>query len=291
MGEVPLLKQLHARYHDRGLELVGIPVDEDAQPVDRTVAEKGMSWPQLWDGKSDQGEIPKLYAVDDVPLLYLLDREGRLAGRFRSLAELERDLAEVLAAPPSAPREPRDQWQRPYTVADRVGIGPGSVVADVGAGEGYFALRLAARVGSEGKVYAVDIDEKALGKVRDGAQARGLPQVVPVLGETEDPKLPAAALDVALIADAYHEFRAHDAMLRALAAALKAGGRLAILETTDTLGRARSEYQERHRLPAEMLIEEAARHGLRLRSFEADFALPPGGGSHYLVVFEKARDR
>lgn len=272
---------------DQGIALLGISVDDSAQALDRMVAAKGIPWPQLWDGKEFAGEIPKLYAMDATPLLYLVDRAGRLAGRFRSVSEVERELPEVIAAPTSVPRTPRDQWQRPYAVMDSLRIRRGTVVADIGSGDGYLTWHLAARVGQEGRVYAVDIDEKALATLRQSAQAQKLSQVETVLGAADDPRLPVATLEVALIVDAYHEFTAHEGMLRGMYAALRPGGRLGILEISDALGLARREYQERHRLPAEVLVEDAARQGFRLASFEADFASPPAATGHYLIVLKK----
>jgi predicted methyltransferase len=287
VGEVPLLKQLRERHEAEGLSLLGISVDESAEALDRMVASKSIPWPQLWDAKAGEAEIPKLFVVDGTPLLYLIDRGGRVAGRFRSVAEVERELPEVLASSASLPRSPRDQWQRPNALMDRLGIKGGAVVADVGAGEGYFSRHLAARVGTEGKVYAVDVDEKALASLQASARAQGLSQVETVRGTADDPRLPASTVDVALIVDAYHEFTAPEAMLRRLHAALRPGGRLGLVEASDALGRPRKEYEERHRLPPEILIEEAARHGFRLKSFEPDFVPRPSGGGQYLVVFQK----
>lgn len=251
------------------------------------VADKGITWPQLWEAGDYDARVPKLFAVDGTPLLYLVDRGGRLAGRFGSLASLERELPEVLASPADLPRAPRDQWQRPNALMDQLGIRRAATVADIGAGQGYLTRHLAHRVGAEGKVYAVDIDEKALASLKQTAQAEGLRQVETVLGAADDPRLPDAALDAAIIVDSYHEFTAPEAMLRRIHATLRAGGRLGILERTDALGRARSEYQGRHRLPPEVVIEDVARHGLRLKAFASEFTLPSGDSVMYLLVFEK----
>lgn len=138
-----------------------------------------------------------------------------------------------------------------------------------------------------GRSTAVDIDEKALGSLQASARAQGLSQVETVYGTADDPRLPATSVEAALIVDAYHEFTAPDAMLRRLHAALRPGGRLGLVETSEALGRPRQEYQERHRLPPEMLIEEAARHGFRLKSFEPDFVRRPSEGGQHLIVFQK----
>jgi predicted methyltransferase len=286
VGEVPPLKQLVERYQAEGLTLVGVSVDENVAALDRMVAAKGIPWPQLWSDKGAEAEIPKSFALEGTPLLYLIDRAGRVSGRFGSVRSVERELPEVLASSATLARTPRDQWQRPNALMDRLGIRAGTSVADIGAGEGYFTRHLATRVGPQGKVYAVDIDEKALAKLRETSGAASLSQLETVLGTADDPRLPASAVEVALIVDAYHEFETPDAMLRRIHAAMRPGGRLGIMESTDKLGRPRKEYGERHRLPPELLIEEVARQGFRLKSFDADFATRPTDGQ-YLIVFEK----
>lgn len=198
MGEVPLLKRLAAKHEAEGLALLGVSVDSSARRLDLTVKEEAIPWPQLWDAKGYDAEVPRLYAMDGTPLLYLVDRGARLAGRFRSAADVESELPEALSTPAAVPRVPRDQWQRPNAIMDRLGVRAGSVVADVGAGEGYLARHLAARVEAAGKVYAVDIDEKALARLREAAGQHGIPQLEAVLGAPDDPRLPAAGIDVAL---------------------------------------------------------------------------------------------
>ena len=262
-------------------------VDSSVEAVDRMVAAQGITWPQLWAEGDYEAEVPKRFAVEGTPLLYLLDRAGRVAGRFSSLAAAERHLPEVLATPASIPRVARDLWQRPNALMDRLGVAPGSVVADIGAGEGYFTRHLAHRVGAQGKVYAVDIAEKVLATLKESLQADGLKQVEPLLGAADDPRLATSSLDAALVVDTYHEFTAPQAMVKRIQAALRPGGRLAIVERTDALGRARAEYGERHRMAAEVVVQEVSAQGLRLLSFEREFALDTGGETHFVLVFDK----
>src|SRR4030095_12824222 len=122
----------------------------------------------------------------------------------------------------------RDTWGKPQEVMDVLGIKAGSAVADVGAGEGYFTFRLAARVGPTGKVYAEDILDDRLDKIRTRATTQKLAQIETILGATDDPRLPAEQLDVVLVVNAYHEMREYDAMLRGMFRALKPGGLLGI---------------------------------------------------------------
>jgi predicted methyltransferase len=251
--------------------------------VETTVAQRGMFWPQLCDGKADEGEVAKLYNVQGTPDLFVIDRAGSIAVRLGSAATLDRHLAEVVADD-SFPRTQRDAWQRPVQVMETLGIKAGSAVADVGAGSGYFTFRLAGRVGSKGKVYAEDIDAKSLEQI----QERKLTQVVTIRGTEDDPKLPAGTLDAVLVVDAFHEFRSPPAMLTAFYNALKPGGRFGVLDTSAEAGKSRAEYMDHHNLPHEIVIEEAARAGLRLVSFEPDFARP-GDSPFYFAVFEKPK--
>jgi SAM-dependent methyltransferase len=106
----------------------------------------------------------------------------------------------------------------------------GSTVADLGAGSGYFTVRLGKAVGAMGRVYAVDIQPGMLDLLQQTVAREKLTNVVPVLGAVNDPKLPAGALDLVLMVDVYHEFSQPQAMLQRLREALKPGGRLVLLE-------------------------------------------------------------
>ena len=86
--------------------------------------------------------------------------------------------------------ENRDKWQRPNEVMDELGVQAGSVVGDVGAGQGYFTFRLATRVGPAGRVYSVDIDASRLAEIRKKAEREGLRQIELIHGATNDPRLP-----------------------------------------------------------------------------------------------------
>jgi ubiquinone/menaquinone biosynthesis C-methylase UbiE len=106
----------------------------------------------------------------------------------------------------------------------------GSTVADVGAGSGYYTIRLARAVGNEGKVFAVDIQPGMLELLQKAVSRERLTNVVPVLGTVDDPKLPAGSLDLILMVDVYHEFSQPQIMLQRMKDALKPGGRLVLLE-------------------------------------------------------------
>jgi precorrin-6B methylase 2 len=106
----------------------------------------------------------------------------------------------------------------------------GSTVADVGCGDGFYTIPLARFLGPSGKVYAEDIDDKALYKLRQNLIQEHLENVDVDKGLADDPQLPLDSLDAALIVNAYHEMPAHEAMLRHIRTALKQNGRLVLME-------------------------------------------------------------
>lgn len=180
----------------------------------------------------------------------------------------------------------RDEWQRPAEVFDALAVKPGHRVADIGSGWGYFTFRLAGRVGAEGKVYAVDIDEEAINKVWQRKEREKLTQVEPILGESADPRLPND-LDAVLIVDSYHEFREYDQTLQAVFRALKPGGRLVIIDGEAPSGRPRTEYHRLHCIPPELVREEAARHGFVFKESRPGFYDAEYGKKMYFLIFER----
>jgi arsenite methyltransferase len=123
----------------------------------------------------------------------------------------------------------RDAWQKPNQVVDKLGIEPGTQVADLGAGGGYFTWYLAEAVGPRGKVYAVEIDETALGIIEKEMKSRGITNVVPIRGESGDAKLPEP-VDLVFSCDTYHHMEDRVAYFRSLARYLKPDGKVAILD-------------------------------------------------------------
>src|SRR4029077_1157235 len=109
-------------------------------------------------------------------------------------------------------------------------IPKGASVADIGAGSGYITVKLAARVGSTGQVFANDDHTQMLDMLASKLSARHIRNVTLVQGSLDDPKLPAASVDLELMVDVYHEFSQPQAMLQHLREALKPGGRLVLLE-------------------------------------------------------------
>ena len=127
-------------------------------------------------------------------------------------------------------RPEREAEEAPDAALEAIGIARGATVADVGAGAGYFTWRLAERVGPSGKVYANDIQRAMLELLRKNIEARHLANVETVLGVEDDPRLPAARIDLVLLVDVYHEFSEPEKMLRKIRESLKPDGRLVLLE-------------------------------------------------------------
>jgi len=127
-------------------------------------------------------------------------------------------------------RPEREAEEHPDQALDELKLHRGMTVAEVGAGTGYMALRMARRVGPSGKVYANDLQPEMLQKLRANSQRQKLSNVETVQGSETDPKLPANALDLVLMVDVYHEFSAPQAMLDKIRESLKPDGRLVLLE-------------------------------------------------------------
>jgi len=127
-------------------------------------------------------------------------------------------------------RPEREKEENPEGALDAIGIRPGMIVADVGAGTGYMSLRMARRVGPSGKVYANDLQPEMLRRLRENAAKAGINNVETVLGAEDDPKLPAGRIDLVLLVDVYHEFSQPQKMIDRIRDALAPGGRLVLLE-------------------------------------------------------------
>jgi SAM-dependent methyltransferase len=127
-------------------------------------------------------------------------------------------------------RPERETEENVEGALNAIGLKPGMTVAEVGAGTGYVALRMAKRVGPSGKVYANDLQPEMLDLLRNNAAKAGLKNVETVLGDETDPKLPTGQIDLIILVDVYHEFSQPQKMLQGIRAALKPDGRLVQLE-------------------------------------------------------------
>lgn len=156
----------------------------------------------------------------------------------------------------------RAAWQKPDELVAALGLQPGQCVADVGAGTGYFSRLLSAAVGPAGTVLAVDPEPNLVVHLRARAEREGTANVVPVLASADNPRLPAGLVDLVLIVDTYHHIDGRIAYFRRLRAALRGGGRVAVID-----------WQKRplpvgpdmdHKLAREQVLREMDDAGYRL---------------------------
>ncbi len=127
-------------------------------------------------------------------------------------------------------RTERDEEEAPDVALRVLNIPKGASVADIGAGSGYMTVKLAARVGPTGRVFANDVQPQMLELLARRLAGKRIANVTMVQGTADDPKLPPSSVDLELMVDVYHELSQPQAMLRHLREALKPGGRLVLLE-------------------------------------------------------------
>jgi ubiquinone/menaquinone biosynthesis C-methylase UbiE len=172
----------------------------------------------------------------------------------------------------------RVQWNKPDLIMDALNIADGSIVADLGAGGGWFTVRLAQRVGPKGLVYAEDIQKTMLSALKLKVQRQGLVNVRPVLGTTRDSNLPSG-LDAIVINAAYNEMEDPVALLKDAAASLKPQGRIGIVEYTAGAGGPGPEPDQR--VSPETVIKDATAAGLPVISQQP---IPP---FMYMIILGK----
>ncbi len=158
-------------------------------------------------------------------------------------------------------RPERQREERTDLLLSALNLKPTDVVADIGAGTGFFTFLMAPKV-PKGRVLAVDIQPEMIEYLNEGKVKRNLTNVQPIQSTESDPKLPANSIDLAIMIDAYHEFSYPREMIRHIADALKPGGRIALVEY-------RAEdpsvpIKERHKLSVEQATIEMKESGLRL---------------------------
>ena len=222
-------------------------------------------------------------ALSQVEGLALSQVEGLALSRVEGLAQQPRARAHGRLFPPQdlglleAPD--RDLWQRPDQIMDAMAIADASVVADVGAGSGWFTIRLARRVGPRGVIYAQDIQPEMLSAISRRVLREGLTNVRAVLGRASDPRLPEQALDAVLIVDAYHEIEDRVTMMANIKRAIKPQGRIAVVDfRLDGMGPG---PDAEDRVSPDVVVKDADRAGLRL--IRQETFLP----YQYLLIFGK----
>jgi ubiquinone/menaquinone biosynthesis C-methylase UbiE len=196
-----------------------------------------------------------------------------------------REIAQVMGhqAADWLERPEREKEEQPAKMLAALKLKPGDVVADIGAGSGYHTFRMAKVVGPRGKVYAVDIQPEMLALIRERTKATGVTNVEPVQGTLTDPKLPAGAIDLAVMVDVYHEFSHPYEMTQALVRALKPGGKLVFVEFR--LEDPQVPIKLVHRMSEKQVLKEMAPHPLR--HVQTLGGLP----WQHVIIFEKAKDQ
>ncbi|WP_082513804.1 methyltransferase domain-containing protein [Methylobacterium sp. Leaf465] len=183
----------------------------------------------------------------------------------------DRPVAEIVA-PLWASEAQRDSVDEVGQVMRLMGIAAGQSVADIGAGSGYYTVRMAERVGPQGHVYAEDVTPRYLVGLEGRIAKSALTNVTVVRGEPHDPRLPPASLDAAVLVHMYHEIAQPFGLLHNLAPMMKPGGRVGIVDADDV--------PSRHGTPPALLACELTAVGYRQTGFSV-----LEGGVGYLAIF------
>jgi predicted methyltransferase len=170
----------------------------------------------------------------------------------------------------------RDKRLQIDRVMDLLNLKPGSTIADIGAGGGWFSVRAARRVAPNGRVIAEEINPKAIVSIQQRAQREHLSNIVTLLGTPDDPKLTPDSLDAALMLKVYHEIARPPLVLASLRAALRPGARFGIID--------RNGNGADHGLNEPIVRAEVERAGFRQ---VARYDFTKGDGQDYFLIFEK----
>jgi ubiquinone/menaquinone biosynthesis C-methylase UbiE len=185
----------------------------------------------------------------------------------------------------------RDKWQRADEIINLLKIKEGSTVADIGCHEGYMTIKLSGKVNNNGNVYAVDVEQSKLDKLKKHLDDRKIGNVHLVKGDYDNPKLAINSLDAAIILDTYHEMDDHDKILRHIKASLKNGGRLILCEpiAEERKKLTRSEQEKKHELAMHFALDDLKKAGFEV-VFQKDPFLDRSkvkGDKMWIIVAQK----
>jgi len=177
----------------------------------------------------------------------------------------------------------RERVERVADILAVLGARDGARIADVGSADGFYTLRIARAVAPTGRAYAVDIDPAALDRLRLRSASEHVSNIETILGEANDPKLPAGEIDAVLIRNAYHEMPAHQSVLAGVARALRPGGTLIIIEAIHDENRSKPREQQikEHEIAPDLVEIELRAAGFEIierRDPFTEFTRPPKGG-------------
>jgi ubiquinone/menaquinone biosynthesis C-methylase UbiE len=186
----------------------------------------------------------------------------------------------------------REKTEKVSDILSALQAEPGKRIADVGAGEGFYSLRIAQAVGPTGRVTAVDVSEKHLEKLRARIQQDKVSNVDVVVGAVDDPRLPQGTFDAVLIYNAYHEMTTPEPILKAIFMALKPGGRLVMSEPLHDNVRSatRAEQVKDHEIGPNFVQQELQAAGFEVIEQRPDFLAftsPGHKGGFWLMVARK----
>ncbi|OGV60962.1 MAG: hypothetical protein A2283_09935 [Lentisphaerae bacterium RIFOXYA12_FULL_48_11] len=185
-----------------------------------------------------------------------------MRGRIRIMQNVFIFISVILAS--SVVAEDRNEWQQPDRVMDDLILKPGTSIADVGCGDGYFTLRLAKAVGGQGRVFAVDLNARSLDSLKKRAEKGNLTNVVTVVSEPIDTKLKLECLDVLFVCDVLHEVPEAQRLplMKSAVRAIKPGGFLYLIDYRKSRDVKFDPYEKL--IPRDELIRMCTDAGLRL---------------------------
>jgi ubiquinone/menaquinone biosynthesis C-methylase UbiE len=198
---------------------------------------------------------------------------------------MDREIAQVMSheGAPWLERPEREKEEEPKKLLKVLDFKPGQVVADIGAGSGYYSFRIAEKVKPRGKVLAVDIQKEMLDIIRARMKRQKVSNIEPILGTETDPKLPEAGVDLILLVDVYHEFSFPFEMSEALVKALKPGGRLVFVEFRKEDPKV--PILEVHKMSVKQVLKEMK--PLSLKHVKTESSLP----WQHVIIFEKLNEK
>jgi predicted methyltransferase len=201
-----------------------------------------------------------IFALSAVVFLFVVDTAYQGLNTLRRLDVVEAE---------------RDQWQRPSEIVRALNLQQGGTVVDLGCGSGYFTLKLSPAVGPGGAVYAVDIRRLPLVFLWLRTFLKVQHNVRTVLGEPDNPHLPAGTANAVLIVNTYHELDNPSVILNQISQSLVSGGRLVIADPMQT---------EHGEFPSGPVEAELRRHSFTVLSRDDNFINQPGGGAWWLII-------
>jgi precorrin-6B methylase 2 len=168
----------------------------------------------------------------------------------------------------------RDAWQKPTELIKLLNIKKGSAIADIGCHEGYMTFKLSKEVGEQGKVYAVDVEQSKLDRLKAHIDQRKVSNITLIKGEYDNPQLPLSSLDAIIILDTYHEMDDHDKILQHIKSALKPGGRLVLCEpiADERKNLSRADQERKHELGMNYALDDLQRAGFKILIKQDPFA-------------------